>query len=146
MYIYFQREYCSKSCISFDYFLIIFNILNNQNQFELPYLYWIPKFHRKILYEQRYIAGLSKCSAKPFLFFISKISSAVVKEELQDKCAKVYSRSGVNQTWILKNSKEFLKIWNPTILLKSIETKHTTFVYFLKPPVKAKARLLDYGG
>ena len=42
----------------------IFNIPNKQNEFDLPYLYWIPKLH-KSPYKQRYIAGSSKCSTKP---------------------------------------------------------------------------------
>jgi hypothetical protein len=31
-----------------------------------------------------------------------------VKEKLQTYCATTYARSGVNQMWILKNSKELL--------------------------------------
>jgi hypothetical protein len=38
-----------------------FNIATNQDQFDLPYLYWIPKLHKNP-YKQRYIAGSSKCS------------------------------------------------------------------------------------
>jgi hypothetical protein len=37
-----------------------------------------------------------------------KILTAV-KERLQMYCATVYARSGVNQMWILKNSKELLE-------------------------------------
>lgn len=29
--------------------LNIFNIPDNQNELELPYLHWIPKLHKKIL-------------------------------------------------------------------------------------------------
>jgi hypothetical protein len=38
---------------------------------------------------------------------LTKILTAV-KEKLQTCCATTYSRSGVNQMWILKNSKELL--------------------------------------
>jgi hypothetical protein len=41
--------------------LNIFNIPKNQDQFDLPYIYWIPKLHKNP-YKQRYIAGSSKCS------------------------------------------------------------------------------------
>lgn len=47
--------------------IIIFNIPNKQNNFELHYLYWIPKIH-KSPYKQRYIAGSSKCSTKPLSY------------------------------------------------------------------------------
>jgi hypothetical protein len=36
-----------------------FHIPKNQDQFELLYLYWIPKLHKNP-YKQRYIAGSSK--------------------------------------------------------------------------------------
>ena len=45
-----------------------FNIPKNRDQFESPYLYWIPKLH-KDLYKQRYIAGSSKSSTKPLFYF-----------------------------------------------------------------------------
>ena len=42
-----------------------FNIpVNGTEEYELPYLYWIPKLHKNP-YKQRYIAGSSKCSTKP---------------------------------------------------------------------------------
>jgi hypothetical protein len=41
-----------------------FNIPKNLDQFDLPYLYWIPKLHKNP-YKQRYIVGSSKCSTKP---------------------------------------------------------------------------------
>jgi hypothetical protein len=46
-------------------FLNTFDIPKNQDQFELPYLYWIPKLHKNP-YEQRYIAGSNKCSSGHF--------------------------------------------------------------------------------
>ena len=41
-----------------------FDIPKNHDQFDLPYLYCIPKLHKNP-YKQRYIAGSSKCSTKP---------------------------------------------------------------------------------
>ena len=49
-----------------------FNIPKNQDQFELLYLYWIPKFHENP-YKQRYIAGSSKCSTKPLSLLLTKL-------------------------------------------------------------------------
>lgn len=55
--------------------LAIFNIPNKQNDFDLPYLYWIPKLH-KDPYKHRYIAVSTKCFTKasfftPYLNFYS---------------------------------------------------------------------------
>jgi hypothetical protein len=41
-------------------------------------------------------------------FLLLTIILTVVKEKLQPYCAITYARSGVNQMWILKNSKERL--------------------------------------
>ena len=83
-----------------------FAILKNQDQFDLPYLYWIPKLHKNPC-KQRYITGSSKCSTKPLSLLLTKLLTAI-KESLQRYCSTAYSRSGVNQMWILKNSKELL--------------------------------------
>lgn len=55
--------------------LAIFNIPNKQNEFDLPYLYWIPKLH-KDPYKHRYIAVSTTCFTKasfftPYLNFYS---------------------------------------------------------------------------
>jgi hypothetical protein len=81
-----------------------FNILKNRDEFDLSYLYWIPKLHKNP-YKQRYIAGSSKCSTKPLSLLLTKLLTAI-KESLQRHCSTAYSRSGINQMWILKNSKE----------------------------------------
>ena len=73
---------------------------------DLPYLYWIPKLH-KTPYKERYIAGSSTCSTKELSIHLTKILSAV-KEGQQKYCEIVYSRSGINPMWILKNSKDLL--------------------------------------
>jgi hypothetical protein len=49
-----------------------------------------------------------KCSTKPLSVLVTKILTAV-KEKLQMYCANVFARTGVNQMWILKNSKELLE-------------------------------------
>jgi hypothetical protein len=56
-----------------------FNIpVNGMNDFELlvPYLYWIPKFHKNP-YKYRYIAGSSMCSTKPLSLLLTNILTAV---------------------------------------------------------------------
>jgi hypothetical protein len=76
------------------------------HEYELPYLYLIPKLHKNP-YKQRYITGSSKCSAKPLSLLLIKTLTEV-KETVQAYCATTYARIGVNQMWILKNLKELL--------------------------------------
>ena len=84
-----------------------FNVKFKDEDLDLPYLYWTPKLH-KSPYKQRFIAGSSKCSTKPLSKILTLILTTI-KEGLQTYCEKVYSTSGVNQMWILKNSKELLE-------------------------------------
>jgi hypothetical protein len=56
-------------------------------------------------YKERYIAGSSTCSTKELSIHLTKILFAV-KEGQQKYCETVYSRSGINHMWILKNSKD----------------------------------------
>ena len=85
-----------------------FGIATEESELDLPSLYWIPKLH-KCPYKQRYIAGSAKCSTKPLSKLLTSILSAV-KSWLQSYCSTAFSRSGVNQMWILKNSKDLLDI------------------------------------
>ena len=82
------------------------NIPSGKESEDLPYLYWIPKLH-KTPYKERYIAGSSTCSTKELSIHLTKIMSAV-KEGQQKYCETVYSRSGINHMWILKNSKDLI--------------------------------------
>ena len=79
-----------------------FGINVNDSNFDLPFMYWIPKLH-KCPYKQRYIAGSSKCSTKPLSQYLTHILTTI-KDGMQRYCENTYSRSGVNQMWILKNS------------------------------------------
>ena len=59
-------------------------------------------------YKHRFIAGSSKCSTKPLSILHTKLLTHN-KQGLQKYCETAYSRSGVNQMLILKNSKELLE-------------------------------------
>jgi hypothetical protein len=83
-----------------------FGISTKDEELDLPSLYWIPKLHT-CPFRQRYTAGSAKCSMKPLFKVLTCILSAV-KTGLQSYCDTSYSRGGVNQMWILKNSKYFL--------------------------------------
>ena len=86
--------------------LTSFGIQANNEELDLPYMNWIPKM-RKNPYKHRFIAGSSKCSTKPLSIILTK-SLTSIKHGLQKYCKTAYSRSGINQIWILKNSKELL--------------------------------------
>ena len=84
--------------------LTSFGIQANSEELDLPYIYWIPKIHKNP-YKHRFIAGSSKFSTKPLSILLTKLLTHI-KQGLQKYCETAYSRSGVNQMWILKNSKE----------------------------------------
>ena len=86
--------------------LCSFDISTKDEELDLPSLCWIPKLH-KCPYKQRYIAGSVKCSTNPLSKLLTYILS-VGKSGLQSYCDTSYSR-GVNQMWILKNSKDLLE-------------------------------------
>ena len=82
-------------------------IQTNNEELDLPYIYWIPKMHKNP-YKHRFIAGSSKCSTKPLSILLTKLLTHIT-QGLQKYCETAYSRSGINQTWILKNSKETIR-------------------------------------
>ena len=93
-------------------------------------------------FKHRFIAGSSKCLTKPLSILLTKLLTHI-KQGLQKYCETSYSRSGVNQMWILKNSKELLDHlqspnYNHIISIKSFDfsTLYTTI-----PHQKLKSRL-----
>ena len=83
--------------------LCSFGISTKDEEMDLPSLYWIPKLH-KCPFKQRYVAGSAKCSMIPLSKLLTCILSTV-KTGLQSNCYTSYSKGGVNQMSILKNSK-----------------------------------------
>ena len=102
-------------------------------------MYWIQKLH-KDPYKHRFIAGSAKCSTKP----VSKLLTTV-KDGLKKYCDKIYSRSGINQMWILKNSKELLDNFNYNSLssINSIKTYDFSTLDTNIPHTKLKSRLAE---
>ena len=90
--------------------MLTFEISLPEEDIDLPKLYWIPNLHQNP-YKQRYTAGSAKCSTKPLSQILTRILTAVI-EGLQKYCDTAFARSGVNQMWILKNSKELLENLN----------------------------------
>ena len=69
---------------------------------DLPSLKWVHNLH-KCLYKQSYIAGSAKCSTK----HLSNLLTSTLSR-LHSYCDTSHSMCGVNQMWILKNSKYML--------------------------------------
>ena len=58
---------------------------------------------------KRFIARSSKCTTKPLSVLLTSILTDI-KSGLQKYHNLCYSRNGINQMWILKNSKELMEI------------------------------------
>jgi hypothetical protein len=123
--------------------LCSFGISTKDEELDLPSLYWIPKLH-KCPFKQRYIAGSAKCSLKPLSKLLTCILSAV-KTGLQSYCDTSYSRGGVNQMWILKNSKDLLEYIQSRSLssCNSIKTFDFSTLYTTIPHSKLKDKLRE---
>ena len=95
-------------------------------------------------YKERYIAGSSTCSTKELSIHLTKIMSAV-KEGQQKYCETVYSRSGINHMWILKNSKDLLDNLKSRSFsqVSSIKTFDFSTLYTTLPHDKLKTRLKE---
>ena len=87
--------------------LYSFGMSTKDEELDRPSLYWIPKLH-KFPFKQRYVVGSAKCSTKPLSKLLS-CSLSAVKIVLQSYCDTSYSKGGVNQMWILKNSEDQLE-------------------------------------
>ena len=121
--------------------LTSFGIQTTDEELDLPYIYWIPKMHKNP-YIHRFIAGSSKCSTKPLSILLTKLLTHI-KQGLQKYCETAYSRSGVNQMWILKNSKELLEhLQSPNFNhITSIKSFDFSTLYTTISHQKLKSRL-----
>ena len=131
--------------------MLTFGISFPEEDTDLPKLYWIPKLHKNP-YKQRYIADSAKCSTKPLSQILTWILIAV-KEGFQTYCDTAYARSGVNQMWILKNTKELLFYCLPFYLenlktqslhsVNSIKSFNFSTLYTTIPQDKLRSRLKE---
>jgi hypothetical protein len=110
---------------------------------DLPYLYWIPKLH-KTPCKERYIVVSSTCSTKELSIHLTQILSAV-KEGQHKYCENVYSRSGINHMWILKNSKDLFDNLKSRSFsqVSSIKTFDFLTLYTTLPHNKLKTHLKE---
>ena len=72
--------------------------------------YWTSKLH-KTPYKHCFIASSFDCTTKPLSLLLTRILS-VIKGKLSNLSSVIYSRSGIKEMWILKNSSELLQKMN----------------------------------
>jgi hypothetical protein len=98
---------------------------------ELPYLYWIPKMHKKPISKQRYIAASGFCTTKP----ISKMLTKILKRlDIQIRwISKIFFyKYKINPYWILRNSTEVFKlvsVFNKKNISKNVRTYDFATLY-----------------
>ena len=107
-------------------FMSSLNIPINDENCELSTLYWIPKFQK------------NQCLNRYILL-------SAVKEGQQKYCENVYSRSGINHMWILKNSKDLLDNLKSRSFsqVSSIKTFDFSTLYTTLQHDKLKTRLKE---
>ena len=93
-------------------------------------------------HKYRFIAGSSKCSTKPLSILLTKLFTHI-KQGLPKYCETSFSKSVVNQMWILKNSKELLEhLQSPNFNhITSIKSFDFSTLYTTIPRQKLKSRL-----
>ena len=92
--------------------------------------------------KHRLIAGSAKCSTKPLSILLTKLLTHI-QQGLQKYWETAYFRSGVNQMWILKNSKELSEhLKTPNFNhITSIKSFNFSTLYTIIPDEKLKSRL-----
>ena len=88
------------------------------------------------------VAGSSKCSTKPLSYLLRKLLTNI-KQGLQKYCETAFSRSGINQMWILNNSKELLEHLKSPYFnrITSIKSFDFFIIYTTIPHQTLKSRL-----
>ena len=70
---------------------------------DLPFLYWIPKMHKKPYSKQRYIAASARCSTKPLSAILTKCLKVIEKQH-RFIGKRYFTNHGINPMWIADNS------------------------------------------
>ena len=108
-----------------------------------PFLYWIPKMHKKPFSKQRYIAASYSCTTKPLSAVLTKCLKLIEKQQ-RFICKGYFRNHGINPMWILHNSTSFHKL-SATVNRKrnarNVCTYDFTTLYTSIPHQKLKSKL-----
>ena len=74
-----------------------------------PFLYWIPKMHKKPYSKQRYIAASYKCTTKFLSATLTKCLK-LIEEQHRLYCRRYNIYYNINPMWIIKNSRSIFEI------------------------------------
>jgi len=70
---------------------------------KLPFLYWIPKMHKKPFSKQRYIAASNRCSTKELSKMIAYCLKSILSQH-RKKCLRYFRDFDINPMWVIDNS------------------------------------------
>ncbi len=109
----------------------------------LPFLYWIPKMHKKPYSKQRFIAASAFCSTKPLSAVLTKCF-ALIERQKRLTCKRYKTSFGIVPMWIIHNSKsvhdKFVTL-NQRRKCHDIRTYDFSTLYTSIPHKKLKARM-----
>jgi hypothetical protein len=108
-----------------------------------PFLYWIPKMHKKPFSKQRYIAASYSCTTKPLSQLLTKVLK-LVENQHRTICRRYETNYGINPMWIIHNSKSFhnkaAKV-NRSRTARNVRTYDFSTLYTSIPHKKLKSKL-----
>ena len=110
---------------------------------DLPFLYWIPKMHKKPYSKQRYIAASARCSTKPLSAVLTKCLKLVEKQH-RTMCQRYFTNNGINPMWIIDNSTavhSMIADLNRKRKVRNIRTYDFSTLYTNIPHKQLKTRL-----
>lgn len=110
---------------------------------ELPFLYWIPKMHKKPFSKQRYIAASYHCSTKPISSILTKCLK-LVENQHRIICRRYFTSYGINPMWIIHNSNavhENIATFNRKKECRNIKTYDFSTLYTSIPHKSLKERI-----
>ena len=111
----------------------------------LPFLYWIPKMHKKPYSKQRYIAASARCSTKPLSAILTKCLK-VIERQHRFIGKRYFTNHGINPMWIIDNSTavhSMIADLNRKKQVRNIRTYDFSTLYTNIPHKQLKTRLFS---
>jgi hypothetical protein len=109
----------------------------------LPFLYWIPKMHKKPYSKQRYIAASARCSTKPLSAVLTKCLKLIERQH-RIIGQRYFTNHGINPMWIIDNSTtvhSMIADLNRKKQIRNIRTYDFSTLYTSIPHKQLKTRL-----
>ena len=109
----------------------------------VPFLYWIPKMHKKPYSKQRYIAASARCSTKPLSAILTKCLKVIEKQH-RIVGHRYFTNHGINPMWIIDNSTavhSMIADLNRKKKVRNIRTYDISTLYTSIPHKQLKRRM-----